>query len=243
MAANPDTQPDKGFRPDFSHERALLNGGGDLFASPNLHVIGIDEAGRGPWAGPVTAGAAWINPDVIALLPAGIDDSKRLNPARRAALWEQLQRLAEDAAVLRVATASTAAEVIDEQGILSATFAAMEAAALGLELDDAPLHALVDGTLTPRFAALAGQGLMVTPLPKGDQRSLSIAVAAIAAKQTRDAEMIALDAEFPGYGWKDNMGYGTRDHAEALTKQGPSPQHRLSFRPVAAAASAHGYTR
>ena len=122
----------------------------------------------------------------------------------------------------------------------------MENAAFALTsgMEASALHLLVDGNLRPPFRNLAKvRPVQATPVVKGDQRSLSIAIAAIAAKQTRDGIMDRLDDQFPGYGWKDNKGYGTRQHADALAKQGPSPCHRLSFRPVAAVAAAHDHTR
>ena len=245
MAANrePLKGPAKG--PDFSLETALLNNApADLFAAAAPMVIGIDEAGRGPWAGPVMAGAAWINPDCLDRLPRGIDDSKKLSPPRRQQLHQDLQHLAEDRAVLRLATAAVSAAEIDAMGILSATFAAMEAAVVKLGLEDGPLALLVDGNLTPPFPMISRQQpVAVTPLVRGDGRALSIAIAALAAKEARDEEMRQLDAICPGYGWASNMGYGTRDHADALAKQGPTPYHRLSFRPVAKVADAKGYTR
>ena len=221
--------------PDFSHEEALLEAGSEL-------IVGIDEAGRGPWAGPVVAGAAWINPEAVSLLPKGIDDSKKLSQAERANLWQTLLTLAEDSSRLKVATAFISASEIDEIGILPATFKAMEEAFLKLNLDKGKnLHALIDGTLKPPFSSLAEE--QITPLKKGDSRSLSIAVAAIAAKQTRDAYMQEIDTEYCAYGWKSNMGYGTKKHAEALEQYGPCPHHRLSFKPVALVATKYSYTR
>jgi ribonuclease HII len=231
--------------PDFSIEHSLLAASpADLFEVTPPQVIGIDEAGRGPWAGPVIAGAAWINPDCLDALPSGIDDSKRLSPAKRQALHEALTELTKQDRVLRFATAAISAKEIDAMGILPATFAAMEAAVMKLGFDAARLALIVDGNLAPPFADLSRrQSVSVLPVIKGDGRALSIAIAALAAKQARDAEMQRLDAEFPGYGWASNMGYGTRAHAEALAKQGPTPQHRLSFKPVAKTAEAVGYTR
>ena len=232
--------------PDFSLENDLLKGTGDLFDQAGCCIIGVDEAGRGPWAGPVTAGAAWINPEALNMLPAGINDSKKLSASRRAELWEALQHLAGDPSCLQVAVASIEASAIDRDGLLPATFEAMENAALALTsgMEASALHLLVDGNLRQPFRNLAKvRPVQATPVVKGDKRSLSIAIAAIAAKQTRDGIMDRLDDQFPGYGWKDNKGYGTRQHADALAKQGPSPCHRLSFRPVAAVAAAHDHTR
>ena len=241
-------------RPDFSLETAILEGGDGPFPPPTM-VVGIDEAGRGPWAGPVTAGAAWINPGAVDALPGGINDSKKLSPSRRARIWEVLQQLAGDPECLRLGVASVGAEEIDAVGILPATFRAMERAALELRKDPVSdsafdpgfvtrLHLLVDGDRAPEMPELASSfQTRVETVVKGDGKSLSIAVAALAAKQTRDGLMAALDAEYPGYGWASNMGYGAKNHAEALAELGPTPQHRLSYRPVAEAAEAHGFTR
>lgn len=231
--------------PDFSIERSLYAATPqDLFQTEAPLVIGIDEAGRGPWAGPVVAGAAWINPDHLDALPDGINDSKKLTPARRKDLLDHLSALAENSDILRFATAATSAEEIDRVGILPATFAAMEAAVMKLGTAATRLALIVDGNLAPPFPRLSrSNALSVMPVVKGDGRALSIAIAALAAKEARDAEMRRLDAAFPGYEWASNMGYGTRDHAEALAKQGPTPQHRFSFRPVAKAAEAWGTTR
>ena len=218
-------------------------------------VAGVDEAGRGPWAGPVTAGAAWINPEAVAQLPDGIDDSKKLSRSRRSALWEEIQRLAEDPECVRLGVASVGPEEIDDTDILQATFRAMEEAVLQLRIDPASgsafdpdfvprLHLLVDGNQVPTMPKLSQTTqTRIETVTKGDGKSLSIAVAALAAKQTRDGIMAGLDAQYPGYGWASNMGYGAKAHAEALAKHGPTPQHRLSYKPVAEAAAAHGYTR
>ena len=232
--------------PDFDLEHQALRGEGpDLFVSqkPKM-VVGIDEAGRGPWAGPVTAAAAWIHPEYVAELPPGLNDSKTISAGKRAALWEKLQLLAENPEIFRIHVASVDAAGIDQMGILPATFHAMELALSGLSPDEHDLHVLVDGSLAPPFPTLRlRQKLTVQPVVKGDSRSLSIAAASIAAKQTRDTIMMELDRSWPQYGWRKNMGYGTRPHAETLTQEGPCPHHRLSFRPVARAAATHGYTR
>jgi len=232
--------------PDFHlEEHALASPGEDLFAaSSQKMVIGIDEAGRGPWAGPVTAAAAWINPDALGDLPAGLNDSKTLSAKKRAALWDELQRLAENQTIFRVHVSSIDAMAIDQMGILPATFQAMEKALSSLGFTDEDLHILVDGSLAPPFSGLhRHQSLAVQPVVKGDSRSLSIAAASIAAKETRDAIMRELDQSWPQYGWRKNMGYGTSFHAETLAYQGPCLHHRLTFRPVARAAALHGYTR
>ncbi len=240
-------------KPDFTLERDALDHPLDLFAASSLRVIGIDEAGRGPWAGPVTAAAAWINPDALDALPPGLNDSKKLSASKRAALFHDLAAL--PASVFCYAVASRDAAAIDENGILSETFRAMDKAATDLvsiwyrsaEYETAAaLHLLVDGNLTPPFPGLGRvipASIRVTPLIKGDARSLSIAAASIMAKETRDQLMKNLDDAHPGYGWARNMGYGTADHRAGLATQGPTHHHRLSYKPVAAIAAEKGYTR
>lgn len=181
-------------------------------------VAGVDEAGRGPLAGPVVAAAVVLDPDCI---PAGLDDSKRLTARARAALHAELLGCA------RVGIGVADVGEIDRLNILWASMLAMERAvdALGI----APGFVLVDGNRCPdwRHASRAIVG--------GDARCLSIAAASIVAKQHRDAIMIAADATYPGYGWTRNKGYGVRAHADALRTLGPTPLHRRSFAPVAQA--------
>ena len=238
--------------PDFQLETAALNSRLDLFAPTTMPIIlGFDEAGRGPWAGPVTAAAAWINPDAVEKLPTGLNDSKKLTRIKRTQLFADLKKLAEDGDVFRCAVVSIDAEEIDQRGILPSTFHAMDMAALALMAassfgQDDQLHMLVDGNLAPSFdqvRARQNHPIAITPVVKGDGRSLSIAAASIMAKETRDMLMEQLDLEFPNYGWASNMGYGTKDHQAALAKQGPTQHHRLTFKPVAAAAAKFGYTR
>ena len=203
--------------PDLFHERKF-----------NGPVIGIDEAGRGPWAGPVTVAAIWLCPLSYDDLPAGIDDSKKINSVRRVSLATNLMALPN-----RYCTVSINAKKIDQMGILQATFAAMVAAAKGLcdQFADAqmprPTHALVDGNLLP-----PDMPLPATALVKGDGRSLSIASASIIAKTVRDQIMCDLDAIYPGYGWARNMGYGTKLHQAGLDRFGITPHHRKSFKPI-----------
>ena len=194
--------------PDLSLERAL---GGV--------VCGVDEAGRGPLAGPVVAAAAILDP---ARIPAGIDDSKRLAPARRAALARALRERAI------VATGEASVEEIDRCNILQATMLAMRRAVE--RLARAPDHALVDGNRAPPL------GCATHTAVRGDRKSLSIAAASIVAKVRRDLLMAALAEEWPHYGWERNAGYPTPFHRAALARYGPSPHHRRSFAPVRAAA-------
>lgn len=252
--------------PDFTLEEAAASCRGDLFTpSTPLLVLGVDEAGRGPWAGPVTAAAAWINPAALADLPSGLDDSKKLSRRQRQALFQALTDL--PAPSFCFAAVSVTAEVIDDIGILPATFRAMDQAAVqvldqmtgqkmaqmmtgqmmtgGVSPEDR-VHLLVDGHLAPPFDRLRRRQhppLAIDPVIKGDQRSLSIAAASIMAKETRDLEMIELDKLHPGYDWASNMGYGTASHQQGLATQGPTQHHRFSYSPVAKAAAKFGTTR
>ena len=202
--------------PDLTHETK--------FVGP---VIGIDEAGRGPWAGPVTVTAVWLGADA-ATLPAGIDDSKKLKPLRRDALADRLMT-----PPYIHHTENVPVEVIDRVGILGATFFGMVCAAkavTGLMVAAGlprPVHALVDGNLLPQDMPLPA-----TALVKGDSLSLSIAAASIIAKTTRDRYMDELHATYPAYGWDRNMGYGTKAHKAGLASHGVTPHHRRSFKPV-----------
>lgn len=196
--------------PDFSLERSL---GG-------ARVAGIDEAGRGPLAGPVVAAAVVFDAHGITPeLAAGLDDSKKLSRPVRAALFELVSA--------RAATGVGIADVaeIDRHNILEATMLAMRRAFDALP---APaLYAVVDGNRAPQL------GCPTRCLIGGDGRSLSIAAASIVAKVTRDRIMAALARECPGYGWERNAGYGTREHREALRTLGVTRHHRRSFAPVA----------
>lgn len=189
-------------------------------------VAGVDEAGRGPLAGPVVAAAVVLD---LARIPEGIDDSKALSAKRRAALHDALMACAQ----VGVGLASVAE--IDRLNILQATMLAMTRAVAALPV--APQMVLVDGNRCPEWphASVAVVG--------GDARSLSIAAASIIAKHRRDMMMTALDADFPGYGWGSNMGYGAAAHLEALARLGPTPHHRRSFRPVRLAMENHGVAR
>ena len=198
-------------------------------------VLGIDEAGRGPWAGPVTAAAFWRDPS--AGLPSGLTDSKKLSAAARQRLETELK-----AGPHLFCVAEASAAEIDRLGILPATFLAMDRAVCGLLrlLQDCgpglPSCLLVDGNLIPQLDGLAARldALPeILPVVKGDSKSLSIAAASILAKTDRDRQLDQLDQQFPAYGFARHKGYGTRAHAEALAAHGPCPAHRRSFRPVA----------
>ena len=177
-------------------------------------VAGVDEAGRGPWAGPVVAAAVILDRHSF---PAGLNDSKKLSEAARARLYAELIAQRHGIGIASV-------EEIDAVNIHWATMLAMERAVAALGIT--PAHVLVDGNRLPRWPHAA------TPIVKGDGRSLSIAAASIIAKVTRDRMMIALDAEFPGYGWAENKGYGTPMHQRGLAEIGVTPHHRQSFAPV-----------
>lgn len=179
-------------------------------------VCGIDEAGRGPWAGPVVAAAVVLDPDCI---PAGLDDSKKLTGAQREALFALIMGSAK----VGIGIADVAR--IDRNNILQATFWAM-AQALG-QIGDVAL-ALVDGNRAPQLPC------PVQTIVAGDAKSLSVAAASIVAKVTRDRIMVGHDASWPGYGFARHKGYGTAFHRQALQRLGPTPLHRRSFAPVAA---------
>lgn len=195
--------------PDFSHETAAG-------APAGRRVAGVDEAGRGPLAGPVVAAAVILDP---ARIPAGLADSKTLGAARRARLAAEL------AEVALVGIGEAGPAEIDEVNILRASHLAMCRALAALPVP-AEL-ALIDGNLLPRDLAIPGQAHV-----KGDARILSIAAASIVAKDWRDRIMVDLAQQWPGYGWEKNSGYPTAAHLDALRNLGPSPHHRRSFAPV-----------
>ncbi len=180
-------------------------------------VVGVDEAGRGPWAGPVVAGAVILDP---ANLPEGLDDSKKLSAARREALFEKLKQQA------RISFGVAEVAEIDAVNILQATLLAMARAVEGLDVH--PSLALVDGNQAPALQC------PVRCVIKGDARSLSIAAASVVAKVTRDRLMEQLAKDYPGYGWERNAGYGTSEHRQALARLGVTPHHRRSFKPIQA---------
>lgn len=196
----------KGFFMDYSMEQALM-------AQSYALVGGIDEAGRGPLAGPVAAACVILDP---ANIPAGINDSKKLSEKKREALYEQI--LASAKAVNCVMVDE---KVIDEINILNATKLAMRRAVEGLAL--APDFLLIDGNFV--IHAIGQEQCVVG----GDAKSLSIAAASIVAKVTRDRFMQELDRQYPAYGFAGHKGYGTKAHIEALRACGPCPAHRKSF--------------
>ena len=191
--------------PDFSFE----------LAAPAGPVCGVDEVGRGPWAGPVVAAAVILD---SASIPSGLDDSKRLTARRREALFDALMRHQVGLGVATVAE-------IDEVNILNATWLAMRRAVAALPV--APGFALIDGNRAPDGLPCPAETVV-----KGDGRSLSIAAASVVAKVTRDRMMADLARDWPGYGWERNAGYGVAAHAAALRDLGVTPHHRRSFKPI-----------
>lgn len=203
-----------GCRPTVEEERALR-------AAGYRAIAGVDEAGRGCWAGPVVA-AAVILPEMVIDTPAlldGVADSKTLTPAQRATLFERITSLA-----VAWAVGATPAHIVDSHGILPATRLAMQVALLRLPR---PADALLIDAVR-----LDGWPLPQQVLIKGDARCLSIAAASIIAKVTRDRFMEALGRRWPEYGFAAHKGYGTAAHQHALRRYGPTPQHRLTFRPL-----------
>lgn len=176
-------------------------------------ICGVDEAGRGPLAGPVCA-AAVILPDGVEI--TGLNDSKKLSDKKRR---ELLPIIKEKAVAYSIAFADH--QEIDSINILQATFLAMQRAIDGLSVK--PDFALIDGNREKDF------GLPVQTIVQGDGRSASIAAASILAKVTRDDLMDQLTKEYPGYGFEVHKGYGTKAHYEALAQLGPSPVHRMTF--------------
>ncbi len=197
--------------PDLSLELAL-------HARGLLRIAGIDEAGRGPLAGPVAAAAVILPPGFRA---DGLDDSKKISARKREALFEILT--ADSQVIWAVATAER--EEIDRLNILRATHLAMRRATEALA--EKPDHCLIDGLPVRDFP------LPYDAIVKGDGKSLSIAAASIIAKVTRDRIMRGLDQEFPQFGFAKHQGYGTKMHLEALRTHGPCRHHRRSFQPVA----------
>jgi len=187
---------------DLSYELALSG-----------RVCGVDEAGRGPCAGPLCVAAVILDP---ANLPEGIDDSKALTEARRFALEPQIKAAAVAWSVITVTV-----EEIDTLNILGATMSGMTQAVEAL--DPFAHHALIDGNRCPKLA------IPSTAVVKGDSLSLSIAAASILAKTARDRIMIEMDDVYPVYGFRKHKGYQAESHLEALRIHGPSPIHRLSW--------------
>ncbi|MBL81460.1 MAG: ribonuclease HII [Rhodospirillaceae bacterium] len=209
--------PDK---PDYTLEQPFCKQGA---------VIGVDEAGRGPWAGPVTATAFWINPEFKNMLPRDLTDSKKLPALKREKIRQGL--CASNSGHLWATRHSSVVE-IDRKGILPATFSAMVDAVSALadllaqQYNMQLSMVLIDGNLLPPL------DVPCKAVVRGDSRSLSIAAASVLAKEARDEVMRGLATTYPDYGWQTNAGYGTKRHQDALQQFGVTPHHRKSFAPI-----------
>ena len=200
--------------PDDRLERALAKRG--------IHTVaGVDEAGRGPLAGPVVAAAVVLSPGKT---PAGINDSKKLSAKMRQQLAREIRQTA------RTSLAIVGVDAIAQLNILHAAMLAMRKALE--QLPTLPDHALIDGNRVP-----ADLPVPATAVVKGDAKSLSIAAASIVAKVERDRIMRDLADAYPDYGWSRNAGYATAEHLTALRRFGPTPHHRRDFAPVRKAAA------
>ncbi|WP_321367196.1 ribonuclease HII [uncultured Celeribacter sp.] len=195
--------------PNYSFEQAAQRRG-------YTRIVGVDEVGRGPLAGPVVAAAVWLDP---AHIPEGLNDSKALTAKRREALYTEICAKAD------VSISSCSVEEIDEINILQASLRAMERAVAGLKVKAD--YVLVDGNKVPPAFGLDAEAIV-----KGDARSLSISAASIVAKIWRDRLMVDLAQQYPGYAWEKNAGYGTKAHLEGLRDFGVTPFHRRSFKPI-----------
>ncbi len=195
--------------PDYSYETRWLMGNQGLIA-------GVDEAGRGPLAGPVVAAAVILDPDNI---PDGIADSKVLEAEVRRDLYRKIL------ATSRVGVGVASVEVIDSENILNAALRAMADAVA--DLPCRPKLVLVDGNKTPPQLKCPSRAIV-----RGDAKCLSIAAGSIVAKVTRDAMMVELAREFPNYGFEKHKGYGTAEHQAAIVRHGVTPHHRRSFKTV-----------
>lgn len=190
----------------------------------NQFVAGVDEAGRGPLAGPVVAAAVILNPEMAI---DGLADSKTLTALQRERLAEKIK-----ASALAWAVGISDVAEIDHHNILQATFIAMQRAVAGLSI--APGHVLVDGNRCPRLPCSA------TAIVKGDQKEPAISAASILAKVTRDAMMMDLDRQFPDYGFARHKGYPSKEHIALLRRHGVTSHHRRSFAPVRALVDGNG---
>ena len=207
-------------KPDYTLEQPFCRQGA---------VIGVDEAGRGPWAGPVTATAFWINPEFKNMLPRDLTDSKKLPALKREKIRQGL--CASNSGHLWATRHSSVVE-IDRKGILPATFSAMVDAVSALadllaqQYNMQLSMVLIDGNLLPPL------DVPCKAVVRGDSRSLSIAAASVLAKEARDEVMRGLANTYPDYGWQTNAGYGTKSHQNALQEFGVTPHHRKSFAPI-----------
>jgi ribonuclease HII len=210
-----------GDHPDLHFENQLLK-------ESCACIAGIDEAGRGAWAGPILAAAVVLPLERGDLRQSlnGVRDSKKMTPAQRQQWYASLRQTCQSIGVGR-----TTSRELDSMGMIAATRLAMKRALS--DLDVLPDHLLID------YVTLPEVHIPQTVLKFGDSTSLSIAAASVIAKVTRDQTMITLDETYPGYGFASHKGYGTRQHKLALKVLGPCPAHRRSFSPVAALSFAH----
>ena len=193
--------------PDYEYEKAAKKCGFSL-------ICGVDEAGRGPLAGPVCAAAVILPEDAVI---EGLNDSKKLSEKKREMLYDVIKEKA-----LAFSVAYGTLEEIEELNILQATFIAMNRAIDGLEIK--PDFALIDGNRVPKDIKIPCETVV-----KGDGKSMSVAAASVLAKVTRDRLMLENDKKYPEYNFKKHKGYGTKEHTELIKKYGPCEIHRISF--------------
>ena len=193
--------------PDYEFEKAAVNSGFSC-------ICGVDEAGRGPLAGPVCAAAVILPEDAVI---EGLDDSKKLTEKKRERLYDIIKQTA-----VAYSVAYGTLEEIETVNILEATYLAMNRAIEGLTVK--PDFALIDGNRVPR-----GIKIPCETIVKGDSKSMSVAAASVLAKVTRDRLMLEYDKKYPEYNFKKHKGYGTKEHTELIRQYGPCEIHRLSF--------------
>lgn len=193
--------------PDYEFEKAAVNSGFSF-------ICGVDEAGRGPLAGPVCAAAVILPEDAVI---EGLDDSKKLTEKKRERLYDIIKQTA-----VAYSVAYGTLEEIETVNILEATYLAMNRAIEGLNVK--PDFALIDGNRVPR-----GIKIPCETIVKGDSKSMSVAAASVLAKVTRDRLMLEYDKKYPEYNFKKHKGYGTKEHTELIKQYGPCEIHRLSF--------------
>lgn len=187
------------------------------------YLVGVDEAGRGPLAGPVAVGVAMVPADFDWKLLPGVGDSKKLKPKDREAVYQLASRL-KQAGVIDFRVSQTSAAMIDRRGIVPAIKKAMNRCLMGLKLEPGICHILLDGGLKAPPAYPSQETII-----KGDSKELVIGLASIVAKVTRDRHMTMLARKYPAYGFEAHKGYGTRLHLELIKEHGISAIHRVSF--------------